>query len=288
MALYPVYRAGLLALLEQAKADSPGRVIDPQIQTLIDATPEVWVNLYQAEQRIAPYLSDVRIDAEATRRFIEAERLGVKSAADLKKEYYATGIAADRKRALFSILLDDLQFRYEKRRLDRREFTTTTQRLNWIGLFFLLIIIGATLNLLNAGASQEAARYHQFWVVYFGLLGAYFSRIIALAQNAQTFDYDALILDFAWSSIGRRLIAGALGALIVYCLIRGEILGGDLFPNHFKELMADVVLYAGEDQVTMPVINADFAKLIVWSTLAGFSERLIPDQFSKLERTAAA
>lgn len=289
LALYSAYRAGLLALFEQVK-QSAGRPIDPQIETLLKSNRDVWTDLYEAEQRMAPYLSDVRIDAEATRRFIEAEHLDVRSAPELKAAYYASGATPDAKRALFSILLDDLHFRYEKRRLDRRELAITTQRLNWIGFILLAIIIVATGNLLHDGDQEQAAFYHQFWIIYFGTLGAYFSRLLALAEGSAAFDYDALVRDFAWSSIGRRLIAGALGALLLYAMIRGEIIAGDLFPPAtFETLMTDATLYgAGRDAVKMPVINPDFAKLIVWSTIAGFSERLIPDQFGKAEKSTSS
>ncbi len=290
LALYGAYRAGLMALFELVKQNAAGATLDPQIETLLNANRNVWTDLYEAEQRMTPYLGDVRIDAEAKRRFLEAEHLGVKSAAELKQAYYASGATPESRRALFSILLDDLHFRYEKRRLDRRELAITTQRLNWIGFFLLLVIIVATGNLLRDGEQELAAFYHQFWIIYFGTLGAYFSRLLALADTSGAFDYDALVRDFAWSSIGRRLIAGALGALLLYCMIRGELLAGDLFPPAtFEALMTDATLYGeGRDAVKMPVINADFAKLIVWSTIAGFSERLIPDQLGKAEKSTSA
>lgn len=290
LALYGAYRAGLMALFEQVR-QSAGAALDPQIENLLNANRNLWTDLYEAEQRMTPHLTDVRVEAEAKRRFLEAEHLDVKSAPELKTAFYSSGATAEQKRALFSILLDDLHFRYEKRRLDRRELAITTQRLNWIGFIFLAIIIVATGNLLRDHHEEQAAFYHQFWIVYFGTLGAYFSRLLALAENSRAFDYDALVSDFAWSSIGRRLIAGALGALLLYAMIRGEIIAGDLFPSAtFDELMTDVTIY-GKDTphaVTMPMINADFAKLIVWSTIAGFSERLIPDQFGKAEKSTSS
>ncbi len=286
MALYQVYRAGLRVLHDTEGVGANGASKDAKVVELLDKTPEQWVNLYEAEQRLVAGLSDTRVVAEAIRRFVEADKLGVKTATDLKIAFNDTNADAAKRKAVLATLLDDLHFRYEKRRLDRIALQDATLRINWTGVILLAFVALPTIYVILFNLPQTAAIYHQVWVVYFGLLGAYFSRSIHFAANASTLDYDASVTEFSWWAICRRLLAGAIGALVLYCLVRGNLVGGDLFPEHdFTELMKNATLYAGpRNAQQLPLPTENFAKLLVWSTIAGFSERLIPDQFAALEK----
>jgi hypothetical protein len=110
------------------------------------------------------------------------------------------------------------------------------------------------------------------------MIGAYLSRMYAFQGAADTLDYDALQSNFPLWSVFVRLIMGVIGAILMYLLIIGDLLGGNLFPSAtIKELWTATPF-------DMP--TPDFAKLLIWSTIAGFSERFIPDQFTNLTAKA--
>jgi hypothetical protein len=110
------------------------------------------------------------------------------------------------------------------------------------------------------------------------MIGAYLSRMYAFNGAADTLDYDALRSNFPLWSVFVRIILGVIGAILMYLLIIGGLLGGQLFPS------AGMTALWTATPFNMP--SPDFAKLLIWSTIAGFSERFIPDQFTNLTSKA--
>jgi hypothetical protein len=82
------------------------------------------------------------------------------------------------------------------------------------------------------------------------------------------------------------LISGILG-LVMYGLCMTGLLAGQLFPQ-----------FSGTDKVydsmfgflteVVPATNLDAGKVLIWSFIAGFSERLIPNVLDRLASQAAA
>jgi hypothetical protein len=291
---------------------------DPEIDAMLsvdhDGAPD-WENLYEAEQRLVLLMGDDDLAADQARRLIEGEHLGVPSTAALAAAY-AAATTTDGRRAAHLALVDDLHFRYQKRALDRRVRSEKANTLNWIGIAMVVISVAALIVIYVADWIVQVARYHLLLVLWFGAIGAFLSRIIAFQGALNTLDYDALIRDYSGWSIALRLIVGTIGALVGYFLIWGNLVGGELFPDWTgkgffvdmsavkRDLSAAVftpgdVPTRGDPLNTEPVVrslsemkpaedrvvvfSSDFAKLLVWSTLAGFSERLIPDRLSAVE-----
>ena len=71
-------------------------------------------------------------------------------------------------------------------------------------------------------------------------------------------------------------MVGAIGALVLFFAIFGDLIGGKLFPDVAGLLSAD------------KWISDNLAKLIVWSFLAGFSETPGAHFLARAEATAAA
>lgn len=121
-----------------------------------------------------------------------------------------------------------------------------------------------------------------------GLFGAFFSRLIFLQQNAAGSSLGVLKDARDWSSILSRGFVGMCGALIVYFFLQAGLLAGSLFPD-----FEDLGLTANEwprDKgkgfhwlLILP--NRQLALLVVWSFLAGFSERLVPNVLTSTENT---
>lgn len=106
-------------------------------------------------------------------------------------------------------------------------------------------------------------------VMSFGALGA----AISVITRARQGDREAI-------SVTKREIhsvqtIGAVFALILSLIFMGGLIAGSLFPN------SETFYYV----IYLP---AAFAKLLVWSFIAGFSERFVPNVLKNLTRRSGA
>jgi hypothetical protein len=117
-----------------------------------------------------------------------------------------------------------------------------------------------------------------------------FSRLLFLQTNWNALSLGALKDARDFSSILLRGAVGMTGAVVIYYFLLSGVIGGGLFPE-FKEIGLHQLKFkdtsSGEDSVALRLIlpNAQLALLVVWSFLAGFSERLVP---SILQTTEAS
>jgi uncharacterized membrane protein (GlpM family) len=280
--LLQVYRIQLKILDDKLNSSTEGEPKDKKIPALLEASgSDNWFALYEAEQRLFSLMSPEQIKAEAPRRFEEATRLGIPSAAPLLKEYGAATTEGEKKALLIS-LMDDIHFGYTKRRLDRSMRKKSAQLFYISGITALLPLIAFIVAPLFISVTDKASDTLQIGIVlYFGILGAYFSRIIGFQSSLDRLDYDILVRDYSGWSLTIRLLTGLIGALLVYMLINSQLLGGTLFPAPGK-----IVMWQTEGDSTLPLPSLDFSKLIIWGVIAGFSERFIPDQLTRLETSA--
>ena len=97
-----------------------------------------------------------------------------------------------------------------------------------------------------------------------------------------------------------RLLYGMSGEIIFYFLLRSGLLGGSAFPDLSQVSVGEHIVWkftptgAGQNLeagkldpsgLTILMPTPDFAKLVVWSFLAGFSERLVPELAGTRPRT---
>jgi hypothetical protein len=108
-------------------------------------------------------------------------------------------------------------------------------------------------------------------------------------QSGRTFDGK-------WISTLMPILYGGVMALVAYFLFMSGIATGDggrglltsnLFPN-FKgaEIRTDNLLNVGDVLKIHPTTIQDVGKLLVWSFLAGYSERFLTSVLATLDRRA--
>ena len=77
-----------------------------------------------------------------------------------------------------------------------------------------------------------------------------------------------------------------VGAAVLYFLIAGGFLQGSLFPDLSKTGFSGHPVTVWGLTLDAVVPNADFAKLVVWSFIGGFSERFVSSALEKSETSA--
>jgi hypothetical protein len=258
-----------------------------------DDWDENWRNAWQAEQLMSGFLEQEVLVPEAEKRLFEAEKLKLSTAAHFTTKWQKAGEEADPvkkvaiMRPLYRSLLGDLHWRYSKQSLDRKirsQMAGMVHKLATI-LIFLAVLpfiplyggdsVGTWLFTASSG-SMRAHFYGLYTAATFGLLGALFSRLIYMQSNFARLEYEDLINTFQSKALAVRMLVGMIGALIVFYAILGNLLSGDLFPD-----LSDLKLEA----VRAP--DSNFAKLVIWTFLGGFSERLVPDFLSRTEASAS-
>jgi len=79
-------------------------------------------------------------------------------------------------------------------------------------------------------------------------------------------------------------ITGAVFAAVLFMMFTGTLISGGLFPLIAtpKDAVPDGMLLEVFSKGTGPSAGVDWAKLMVWSFIAGFAERFVPDALDRL------
>jgi hypothetical protein len=94
--------------------------------------------------------------------------------------------------------------------------------------------------------------------------------------------YTVFQLKHGGISVKSSAIGGAISAVILYLVIAGGLLEGALFPKFtLSEDNSTREFLKGFLTVMTPYKAPDYAKLVVWSFIAGFAERFVPDTLSR-------
>jgi hypothetical protein len=267
------------------------RPLDPPTAEVatIDAlikSPSTWENLSAAEQRLVFFLPEAMLDLELKKRLAEAERIKLPNFEVYKKKAdpleAAQPLASDDKKALLFSVLDELHRLQTDRQVDRLvRFQAACQLLVFAVVIAILVLLPPIVawctvnnNVADSFAKKavDLLKDNPFWrtfeVMAFGALGAYFSRLRSFQVDPALSSYVAIKNAFKWSVLLVRLTIGMVGALILYLTLRGHLLKGDMFPNF---------------DMAEPFKTKDLAKLLVWSFLGGFSEKLVPETLERTE-----
>ena len=186
-------------------------------------------------------------------------------------------------RADIEYLLRELHLRYairpfrEKTRdwLSKWVAYLTLASLVWVVLFTYLASRGVGIKITALTA-----------VIFTGAIGG----LVSMQQRVQSASaegdpiHNVSELMHGWFSIFLSPISGAVFAMVLYLIMTAGLLEGELFPK--------IVAFTPENSAqpldfrqfllnTGPSTGADYAKLLVWSFIAGFAERFVPDTLSR-------
>ena len=154
----------------------------------------------------------------------------------------------------------------------------------------MLIVLSAIaigiLGIVFAIAFLSGSKFMVSWsCLMFGIIGGFVS-IQTRLNKFETKDLELLS-----ENIFQLLLVpiyGGIFAGILYLLFLSEILKGSLFPE-FQYIISDPELDINTWITnillnTYPKTTQDFAKLFIWSFIAGFSERFVPQVISSITK----
>jgi hypothetical protein len=128
-----------------------------------------------------------------------------------------------------------------------------------------------------------------FYVLVAGLIGGIVSTLFRLQNTKSVGDAvkDITQLNKGKVNIIISPILGMVFAAILFVLFAGKFLEGGLFPNIILDPDLGYVegkgalLYNSFWSQTGPASLGDSAKLLIWSFIAGFAERFVPDALNR-------
>ncbi len=206
-----------------------------------------------------------------------------------------------RLRAMLLDILEETHWAVQRKFHSRPIQKSATRRLVWIGMLacflFILPYIYIYLRIWMGDDKYTLPFDSWAWLplwtaITSGFFGAMFSRLLYLQSNWDTLSLGSLKDARDYSSILLRGSVGMTGAIVVYYFLLSGVIGGGLFPR-FEEIGLNQLSFkdqkAGSDIVALRLVlpNVQLALLVVWSFLAGFSERLVPSILQTTEASVA-
>ncbi|WP_089721122.1 hypothetical protein [Candidatus Entotheonella palauensis] len=246
-----------------------------------------WRNAYHIEQLMVALYDDVKLELELKRKLLETSNLRPE-----KQQYYTDAIAGDLtpdgKRVLLGELINDLQWFYENRHVQRSY--EGTARLRSILVFMITFLLFFLPNwahgfydvLLTQWGGARA--YFVFTALTSGALGAAFSMLISLRHRLRSSTLEEVKMLQRYSFVVSRVVIGMGAGIIFYYFLQSGILEGEFMPNRLSGLA--LVQEGQADPSFKDPEFQDLALLIVWCFLSGFSEQLVPNILSKAEEQA--
>ncbi len=215
--------------------------------------------------------------------------------ADQYKEYTKSASDLDEKdvrvvRAdAWFVLHEIYRLRMLLRRQEQRRAILTL-----LALFIAAIIIGYPTWVIvstTSSSSPNTPIRAFFMVALCGSLGGLVSTIRRLQAVPVGTDYSLawlLLMRNRWLVVLAPGI-GAIMAIVFYAFMMAGFVGGDLFPKLYvpiKNILSNSLDLKELFRSTSPVNGVDYAKLFVWSFVAGFAERFVPGRIDRMVLSA--
>jgi hypothetical protein len=236
---------------------------------------QTWKSVDYVKQQLVEYYSEELLDLELEKAISKAKsykltKRGVPLDINIKTA------PIEKKRMALLNIIQELQWSFEVFRQSRAYISLIGVRVSiaFITLFFLFFLpnafpkIAAFLNIATGEHSEFL-----YTAIITGMLGATFSKLITLQKTYGSMQLNELRFAYKTSAILFRIFIGAGAGLVLFYLLQGHLLGGELFPA-----------FPDVDPIGKPYLdNKSNALLIVFSFIAGLSENFIPSILSKVE-----
>lgn len=130
-----------------------------------------------------------------------------------------------------------------------------------------------------------------FVVIFAGMTGAFVSMQQRIQSAPSQGDplYNLSMLTHGWFGILLSPLSGAIFALILYMLFVSGMVSGALFPVPRTFTVEDINSAKNPSISLFDFLSASgaingvgYGKLLIWSFIAGFAERFVPDKLNKL------
>ena len=160
-----------------------------------------------------------------------------------------------------------------------------TGRLEFIkkvsGRLFIVLVVLLTAALVALIFASEVIRV-TLVVILTGTIGGF----VGLQRRVKGFEDDDLeLLASSWLyTVLAPVVSGVL-ALLLYILFLSELLAGDLFPS-FEVNVDATRIGIGSLFEQHAKDYTDYAKLLVWAFIGGFSEKFVVDVIGRFETSA--
>ena len=201
-----------------------------------------------------------------------------------------TGLVEEKAlRADIEYLLSEIYLRYAITPVNQDVRDRILWRVTVVIIICILIILAVVLinNYIIAERRIENPPATLIVVLFVGSMGG----LLSMLQRYQSVSREGDPIDNisemtqGWSRLFLPAISGAIFAMLLYMLIMGGLLKGDLFPEIYDYKPDNNQSVPGIDLSKLlekgrPTSLSGYAKLIIWSFLAGFAERFVPDTLS--------
>jgi hypothetical protein len=199
-------------------------------------------------------------------------------------------------RADIDFLLSEIHFRYAMepiRQLERTKLATDVALATVVGIIVILGF-GFYLFLVDAGFLNKESDFPGATIVVCMFSGA-MGGLISMQQRFQSLSnegdqiHNVTQLVYGKLGIWVSAITGAISAVVLLLIFAAGLLQGDLFPQMREISNPDPILGSVKEPFSFldffrqagPGSINNFAKLVVWSFIAGFAERFVPDTLSR-------
>ena len=295
--LYFQHLAGQFRMLDPTTAPSPAYEEAKKLAAIDKDAGLKWADLYQLEAAMLKLasLADLKRKVWSIRcEFTEIAGPDRRAAYLASNPPDAEKASEPELRADMQQLLGEIQWLYSVMPMQsgvRSKLTRLTLAYS-AGVFgFLILLVCSVCVLCQCGVRFAALDYNALevpLVLAAGMLGGLISTLRRIHSTPLRENVVVHLINSSNQPISVFVspLLGAIFAVVLTMLFRGQFLSGGLFPAFWappsSATLTDTAnvkfLLAG----MVPASTPDYAKLLIWSFMAGFAEQLVPDALAKV------